>query len=228
MPGCVRCSTSSPAAARCCGESGSCPIPRRRLPGWSGSTNTPCARATYTARSWSTWRPADRSTCYPTGKPTRSRPGCRTAPVSRSSAATVPRSMPRPPPPAPRMRCRSQTAGISGTTWSKPSSGASPATPHASVPPQVRPVSRRLPTPTRTPRSNTNRTRPGRPDTGSPTASAPPTPPCTNCSPPVTASAPSPGNSEVVEGHVNRLKMIKRQMYGRAGFQLLRKRVLLS
>jgi transposase len=25
-----------------------------------------------------------------------------------------------------------------------------------------------------------------------------------------------------VEGHVNRLKLIKRQMYGRAGFQLLR------
>lgn len=29
-----------------------------------------------------------------------------------------------------------------------------------------------------------------------------------------------------VEGHVNRLKMIKRQMYGRAGFRLLRARVL--
>ena len=29
-----------------------------------------------------------------------------------------------------------------------------------------------------------------------------------------------------VEGHVNRLKTIKRQMYGRAGFSLLRLRVL--
>ncbi len=29
-----------------------------------------------------------------------------------------------------------------------------------------------------------------------------------------------------VEGHVNRLKTIKRQMYGRAGFALLRRRVL--
>ncbi|MGA2705395.1 MAG: transposase [Isosphaeraceae bacterium] len=29
-----------------------------------------------------------------------------------------------------------------------------------------------------------------------------------------------------VEGHVNRLKTIKRQMYGRAGFMLLRERVL--
>lgn len=29
-----------------------------------------------------------------------------------------------------------------------------------------------------------------------------------------------------VEGQINRLKMIKRQMYGRAGFQLLRARVL--
>jgi len=30
------------------------------------------------------------------------------------------------------------------------------------------------------------------------------------------------------EGHNNRLKMIKRQMYGRANFDLLRKRVLYS
>jgi transposase len=37
-----------------------------------------------------------------------------------------------------------------------------------------------------------------------------------------------PWNSGVVEGNVNRLKMIKRQMYGRAAFLLLRKRVLLS
>jgi transposase len=29
-----------------------------------------------------------------------------------------------------------------------------------------------------------------------------------------------------VEGHVNRLKLIKRQMYGRANFDLLRQRVL--
>ncbi|MFJ9616181.1 transposase [Streptomyces noursei] len=35
-------------------------------------------------------------------------------------------------------------------------------------------------------------------------------------------------NSGVVEGHVNRVKMLKRQMFGRAGFQLLRKRVLLA
>ncbi len=31
-----------------------------------------------------------------------------------------------------------------------------------------------------------------------------------------------------VEGQVNRLKSIKRQMYGRAGFELLRKKVVLS
>jgi transposase len=37
-----------------------------------------------------------------------------------------------------------------------------------------------------------------------------------------------PWSSGVVEGNVNRLKMIKRQMYGRAAFGLLRKRVLLS
>jgi transposase len=37
-----------------------------------------------------------------------------------------------------------------------------------------------------------------------------------------------PHSSGAVEGHVNRIKMIKRQMYGRAGFDLLRKRVLLA
>jgi transposase len=36
-----------------------------------------------------------------------------------------------------------------------------------------------------------------------------------------------PHSSGAVEGNVNRIKMIKRQMYGRAGFDLLRKRVLL-
>ncbi|GAA4246886.1 hypothetical protein [Azospirillum formosense] len=30
------------------------------------------------------------------------------------------------------------------------------------------------------------------------------------------------------EGQVNKLKLIKRQMYGRAGFDLLRRRVLLA
>ena len=37
-----------------------------------------------------------------------------------------------------------------------------------------------------------------------------------------------PYNSGKVEGNVNRIKMLKRQMYGRAGFDLLRKRVLLT
>ncbi|GAA2712479.1 hypothetical protein GCM10010429_30010 [Micromonospora olivasterospora] len=37
-----------------------------------------------------------------------------------------------------------------------------------------------------------------------------------------------PYNSGVVEGHVNQIKMIKRQMYGRANLDLLRKRVLLA
>jgi transposase len=37
-----------------------------------------------------------------------------------------------------------------------------------------------------------------------------------------------PHSSGALEGDVNRIKMIKRQMYGRAGFQLLRKRVLLA
>ncbi|MEV4517869.1 ISL3 family transposase [Dactylosporangium sp. NPDC049525] len=35
-----------------------------------------------------------------------------------------------------------------------------------------------------------------------------------------------PHNSGAVEGHVNRIKMLKRQMFGRANFDLLRKRVL--
>ncbi|MFI0966557.1 hypothetical protein ACH4S8_34995 [Streptomyces sp. NPDC021080] len=35
-------------------------------------------------------------------------------------------------------------------------------------------------------------------------------------------------SSGAVEGHANRIKMLKRQMFGRAGFALLRKRVLLA
>ncbi|WP_455770220.1 transposase [Streptomyces erythrochromogenes] len=44
----------------------------------------------------------------------------------------------------------------------------------------------------------------------------------------VTAGLTLTWSSGVVEGHVNRIKMIKRQMYGRVGFVLLRKRVLLA
>ncbi|WP_167367964.1 transposase [Streptomyces agglomeratus] len=44
----------------------------------------------------------------------------------------------------------------------------------------------------------------------------------------VIAGLTLPWNSGVVEGHVNRIKILKRQMFGRAGFQLLRKRVLLA
>jgi transposase len=35
-------------------------------------------------------------------------------------------------------------------------------------------------------------------------------------------------SSGSVEGHVNRIKMLKRQMYGRAGPDLLRRRILLA
>jgi hypothetical protein len=42
----------------------------------------------------------------------------------------------------------------------------------------------------------------------------------------VTAGLTLPWNSGPVEGTVNKIKMIKRQMYGRASFPLLRKRVL--
>jgi transposase len=37
-----------------------------------------------------------------------------------------------------------------------------------------------------------------------------------------------PHSSGAIEGNVNRIKMIKRQMYGRASFDLLRKRVILA
>jgi transposase len=43
----------------------------------------------------------------------------------------------------------------------------------------------------------------------------------------VTNGLTLPWNSGRVEGTVNKIKMIKRQMYGRAGFDLLRKRVIL-
>jgi transposase len=46
--------------------------------------------------------------------------------------------------------------------------------------------------------------------------------------PAVTAGLTLPHSSGPVEGNVNRIKTIKRQMYGRAGFALLRKRVLLA
>ncbi|MFD9949921.1 ISL3 family transposase [Nonomuraea sp. NPDC059023] len=42
----------------------------------------------------------------------------------------------------------------------------------------------------------------------------------------VTAGLTLPWNSGPVEGHVNRIKMLKRQMFGRANFDLLRRRVL--
>ncbi len=42
----------------------------------------------------------------------------------------------------------------------------------------------------------------------------------------VEAAVTLPWSNGPVEGHVNRLKLIKRQMYGRAGFELLRSRVL--
>ncbi|WP_369220599.1 ISL3 family transposase [Streptomyces sp. R39] len=44
----------------------------------------------------------------------------------------------------------------------------------------------------------------------------------------VVAGLALPWSSGPVEGHVNRIKMLKRQMYGRASLPLLRKRVLLA
>ena len=44
----------------------------------------------------------------------------------------------------------------------------------------------------------------------------------------VTAGLTLPYSSAAVEGNVTRIKMIKRQMYGRASFALLRKRVILQ
>ncbi len=44
----------------------------------------------------------------------------------------------------------------------------------------------------------------------------------------VTAGLTMRWNSGPVEGRVNHIKMIKRQMFGRAGLSLLRKRVLLT
>ncbi|GGS23256.1 hypothetical protein GCM10010252_72990 [Streptomyces aureoverticillatus] len=44
----------------------------------------------------------------------------------------------------------------------------------------------------------------------------------------IVAGLTFPWNSGVVEGHINRIKMLKRQMFGRASFALLRRRVLLA
>ncbi|MFC4472299.1 transposase, partial [Streptomyces xiangluensis] len=43
----------------------------------------------------------------------------------------------------------------------------------------------------------------------------------------VIAGLTLPWSSGIVEGHVNRIKTIKRAMYGRASFRLLRTRILL-
>jgi transposase len=42
----------------------------------------------------------------------------------------------------------------------------------------------------------------------------------------VRAAVELPWSNRPTEGHVNRLKLIKRSMFGRAGFELLRERVL--
>jgi len=42
----------------------------------------------------------------------------------------------------------------------------------------------------------------------------------------VRAAITQPWSTSPVEGQINRLKTIKRQMYGRAGYPLLRKRLL--
>ncbi|WUJ27355.1 transposase [Streptomyces sp. NBC_00388] len=44
----------------------------------------------------------------------------------------------------------------------------------------------------------------------------------------VIAGLTLPWSSGAVEGHVNRIKMLKPQIFGRAGFDLLRERVLLA
>lgn len=44
----------------------------------------------------------------------------------------------------------------------------------------------------------------------------------------VTAGLTLPYSSGMVEGHVNRIKYLKRQGYGRANFDLLRRRILLT
>ncbi|WP_034092095.1 transposase [Streptacidiphilus albus] len=44
----------------------------------------------------------------------------------------------------------------------------------------------------------------------------------------VTAGLTLSFSSGAVEGQVNRIKMLKRQMFGRAGLDLLRKRILLA
>lgn len=67
-------------------------------PAWSAWMNTPSARAASTEPCSSTSKHDVRSTSFPIGRPTRSRPGSSSDPASRSSAATEPPSSPRAPP----------------------------------------------------------------------------------------------------------------------------------
>lgn len=93
-----------------------CPSPMSPRRGWSASTSTPPARAATTAPSSSTSRPAAPSICCRTGRRPAWRPGSPNGRALRSSAATVRRSSPKAPPPAPRRPSRSRTGGTSGTT----------------------------------------------------------------------------------------------------------------
>ena len=49
---------------------------------------------------------------------------------------------------------------------------------------------------------------------------------CSETGQPSRRLSPTAWSNGPVEGQINRLKLIQRQMYGRAGFQLLRTRVL--
>lgn len=140
-----------------------------------------------------------------------------------------------------------QRAGLPGRLWQRPQvreQDSAPRTPAGRAPAAIAPRRDPLaPDPPRTRWSGATgsssrlcwRTAPS--CTCSPSMCGPlptwsPTCTATNCQSGSNQPEPlptcQPWNSGVVEGHVNRIMMLKRQMFDRAGFELLRKRVLLA
>lgn len=94
--------------------------PYAQTPRVLGVDDSPPERATSTAPCWSTARPMPPSTCWPTGRRRRSRPGSPTTPEWRSSAATRAAPSPTAPAPEPPSPSRSPMCGISGITSPRP------------------------------------------------------------------------------------------------------------
>jgi hypothetical protein len=192
------------AAARCCGCCAPCPIPSPPTwPCWAWTTLR-CAAATATAACWWTGHRPPGGPAPQTETPTPSLPGCATIPALRSSVGTA--LAPTPTGRAARTPSdpgRRSLAPVAQPDWLRREDRGTP--PHL----PARTAYRRAGCRARSrPRSST----PGRLRW--------------RCKP--ATAQPCRGARARSEGNVNRIKLRNRQLDGRAGFDLLRNRVLLS